>query len=239
MITLKSAVATVHKDQFWWRKVLIGGALWLTIVGYPIVEGFQLESIENTEKGFSAPLPRWDMLGTKLTLGIFAAVIDFFFFFFPLILIGLLLLCSAFVMSVAGLSIIRSFGSITIVFVVGWLAVAWFSSTSPIAKRLYAIEGHLERALSMQVLRNAWRQPVRGPYLRARLQSLPLYIIPLALFASASAVASASGWLALMLIWLGLSALFYTHLVVIQLYASAAKEVVRLNFEALQRRSQL
>jgi hypothetical protein len=239
MISLKSAIATIHRDPLWWRKVLIGGALWLTMIGYPIVEGFQLESIENSEKGYPAPLPRWDMLSTKMVLGIFATVIDFFFFIFPLIIIGLLLLCSALAVSLAGTSNVRPLGLIVIGLTIACVATTWMSSASPIAKRLYVIEGQLEQALSTQVLRAAWRQPARSLYLRARLQSLPLLLIALALLAAAWISAALSGWLALFLVWLALSTLFYVRLIVIQLYTSAGKEIERLNFEAWQQRAGL
>ncbi len=62
MPRLPTAVTTIHKDQAWWSKILIGGAVWTTIVGWPIAEGFQLESIDNTQRGFPTPLPRWNLI---------------------------------------------------------------------------------------------------------------------------------------------------------------------------------
>lgn len=239
MISLRTAIATVHRDRVWWRKVLIGGALWLTVIGYPIVEGFLLESIENSEKGFGAPLPRWNMLGTKMVLGIFAAVIDFFFFIFPLMVIGLLLFCGALAVSLGGIGDARPLSLIIFGLTAACLALAWFSSASPIAKRLYVIEGRLEQALSTQVLRTALRQPARNIYFRARLQSLPLLTVALTLFAAAWISLAWSGWLALLIVWLALSTLFYARLVVIQLYTNAGKEIERLNFEAWQQRAGL
>jgi hypothetical protein len=121
--------------------------------------------------------------------------------------------------------------------IAAYLAAIWLSSASPLAKRLYAVEGRLEQAISMQVLRAARQQPARNVYLRARLQSLPLYLLVLALFVVAWLGLAWSTWLALILVWLGLSALLYVRLVTIQLYAQAAKEIERLNFEAWQQRA--
>ncbi len=59
---LGTALRTIHADRDWWKKVLLGGALWLTLLGWPVVEGHQLESIENSQRGFPTPLPRWARL---------------------------------------------------------------------------------------------------------------------------------------------------------------------------------
>jgi len=94
-------------------------------------------------------------------------------------------------------------------------------SISPIGRQIYAEDGKIEEALSARPLREARRPAVRAIYRRARLQSLPAYLPALLLF-TASWLAT---WpLALLLLWLALSALCYAHLAVVQLYAAAATE---------------
>ncbi len=234
--TLKAAIATIHRDRRWWRKLLIGGALWLTILGYPIVEGYQAESIENTQRGFPAPLPPWSRLGDKAVVGLFALVIDFFYFVLPLLTTSMLLMCGAIglVLVDAGSAALRLVASLVGAVGCGWATVAWFSSVSPVGKRLYVIEGQPAIALSSAVVRAVWQQPDRSLYIRARLRSLPVYLVPVALLAAAIYSTTWSGWLALLLVWLGLSALLYARLVVIQLYAGAAREIELRRFERLQ-----
>lgn len=228
----------IHRDREWWRKILIGGALSLTIVGYPIVEGFQLESIENTHNRFPTPLPRWNALTNKAVVGILAVVIDFFYFIFPLLLGILLLLCAGFatvLTGTAGDQLERAgiiAGSVTI----GWLMLAWLSSVSPAAKRHFAVNGQPGDALSSRIFRDVWRQPARRVYQRARLRSFPLYLPPLALLAAAWFGSSWSFWAALLLVWLSATTLLYARLVTVQLYEAAAREIQQREFEAFQQR---
>jgi hypothetical protein len=239
MPSLKTALSIIHRDRQWWLKMLIGGALWLTIVGYPIVEGYQIESIENTSNGYPTPLPRWNDLGTKAVQGLFAFVIDFFFFLFPVLFGGLLLLCSALGLSLAGIAEggLQIFGTTMIVLLIGWLCAVGLSSISPIGKRLYASDGQPGQALSAKPFKLALDREARGVYLRARLQSLPVYAIPFALLVVTAQSINWSGWLALLLLWLSLSALLYTRLVVVQLYDAAAREIQRRRFEAFRART--
>src|SRR5690242_19812559 len=95
MKQLWSALRIVHADRDWWRKVLIGGAIWLTVIGWPIVEGYQLESIDNSQRGFPTPLPLWRAFRDKAVVVIFALLIDFFYFVFPLMLDSAVLFCAA------------------------------------------------------------------------------------------------------------------------------------------------
>lgn len=219
--------------------MLIGGALWLTVVGYPIVEGHQIESIDNTHNGFPIPLPRWNDLTGKIVQGIFAIVIDFFYFVFPLLIGGVFFLCStiAFAISRPDAQSLRTLAGVMGTLVALWLTAMWFSSVSPVGKALYVSEGQPGLALSpREILRRTWTTPARSVYLRARLHSLPPYLAALGLMAAAWWSASWSGWLGLLIAWIALAALVYARLITIQLYFAAAREVERGAFEALQAR---
>ncbi len=234
--SLKAAIATIHADPWWWRKALIGGALWLTVLGYPIVEGYQAESIENTHNGFPTPLPEWRQLGNKAVIGLFALVIDFFYFALPLLFAGLFLMCVALgvVLAERGIAVLGQLGTIVALVAAAWVVAAWLSSVSPAAKQIYVAEGQPASGIGGQVVHHVLRQPARSAYIRARLRSLPVYLAPIALLVAALYAMAWSGWLALLLIWLGLSALLYARLVVIQLYAAAAREIQLRIFERLQ-----
>lgn len=238
MTALKAALATIHRDHAWWRKVLIGGALWLTIVGALIVEGYQIESMENTRQGYPTPLPRWNDLGTKAVQGLFALVIDFFFFLFPLFGSAILVVCGLLALGLLGANALglQAFSAAVGALILGWLGFAWLSSASPVAKQLYVGEGQPNQALSGKVLRTTWTALARPVYLRARLQSLPIYLLPIALFIAAWQSANVSGWLALTIVWLAFSSLLYARLVTIQLYDSASRDVQRRKFEAFRAR---
>jgi hypothetical protein len=237
---LKSALATIHRDRAWWWKLLIGGGVWLTGAGYPLVEGYQIESMDNTRNGFPTPLPLWRDLSSKAVQGIFAMVIDFFFFVFPVLFVGGFLLCSGLGLAVvgAGANVLRTINTVNGVLVLGWLVFAWSSSVSPVAKQLYVGEGIPQQALSSKVFRQVWPAPARWVYLRARLQSLPSYLPALVLLILAWRSVTWSGWLALFLLWLGLAALLYARLVVVQVYDLASRELQRLQWEARRARVQ-
>src|SRR5919197_5668894 len=92
-MNLRTALANIHRDRLWWRKVLIGGMLMLTVVGYPWAAGLVMESLENTRKGFPTPLPPWREWSLRYLIGLFAILIDILFFGLPIFAIGLLFLC--------------------------------------------------------------------------------------------------------------------------------------------------
>ncbi len=47
--------------------MLIGGALLLTVIGYPWVAGLVIESLDNIRKGYPTPLPPWRDWGTAIS----------------------------------------------------------------------------------------------------------------------------------------------------------------------------
>jgi hypothetical protein len=225
-MSLRAALANIHNDRLWWRKVLIGGALMLTVVGYPLAAGLVVESLDNIRKGFPTPLPPWRDWFTRYIAGLFAALIDFVFFLLPLLMIGVLLFCVAivFLVSNAATSWVSGVGVILLLYELAMFGIG----VAPVGRLLYVEQGFAEEALSAKTLRMALRPGARRIYARARLQSLPAYLPALLLAAVAWALAHSGmigAWLAVPLLWLAASALLYAHLVVAQLYGAAEQTV--------------
>jgi hypothetical protein len=231
MPKLTTALRIIHADGEWWRKVAAGGALWATIVGWPIVEGYQLESLENSQRGFPTPLPLWHGFANKAVVGIFALVIDFFFFVFPVLIGGMAIFCGTLAATLSGGEqvarpiALSGFGIMCI-----YMLLVWMTGASAVAKQRFVLAGDLQQALSASLIRELLRAPARGPYLQARLQSLPLYL-PVAILVWLTWSAGAWSWgLALIVGWVTLSLLVYVRLATIQLYLAATREVERLRF---------
>jgi hypothetical protein len=224
---LRAALANIHNDRLWWRKVLIGGALMLTVVGYPWAAGLVVESLDNARKGFPTPLPPWREWFSRYIIGLFAALIDFIYFVLPLLAAGLLLFCVAVVFLVSGGAAgwVAPFAALALLYELAMFAIG----VAPVGRLIYVEEGLAEDALSARPLRAALRPGVRAAYGRARLHSLPAYA-PALLLAAAAWVAVRGAFpgawaVAILLIWLAASALLYAHLVVAQLYAMAERNV--------------
>jgi hypothetical protein len=231
--SLRTALATIHRDRGWWHKMLVGGLLWITVLGSIMVEGYSLESLDNTRNGFPTPLPRWHDWGTKAVQGIFGVVIDFFYFVFPLLAGGVLWGCTTIMLVTFGAEVALRYVGLSIgIVVVVWIAVMWLAGVSPVAKQMFVNEGLPRDALSSKVLRTVTAAPARGMYLRARLHSAPLYVLAVAILAMAWYSQRWGVWAALLLLWLGLAALLYARLVTIQLYQAATKELERRRFQA-------
>jgi hypothetical protein len=227
---LRAALATLHRDPRWWRKVLIGGALLLSVAGAPLAAGMVLESYENSYKGYPTPLPAWHDWGTRAILGLLALLIDFFFFGGPLLLAALLTFCVGTGFVAAGADGSQLFGLAVVLPAIAaglFLLTMFLLSVSPIARLMYVREGQLEHVLSMYPLRRALARPYRGAYWRARCASLPLYlpVLALALLGWFAAQPAYPGrvLLVLLLAWLAASALLYAHLAVVQLYVAAER----------------
>jgi hypothetical protein len=226
LISLRAALANIHNDRQWWQKVLIGGALQLTVVGYPWVAGLVLESLDNIRKGYPTPLPPWHDWSTRYITGIFAALIDFVFFVLPLLISAVLLFCVAVVFLVSN----GATGWLSIVGVALLLyELAMFAiGVAPVGRLIYVERGYAEEALSMLPLRAALRLGARRVYAQARLHSLPAYLPALLLLALAWLAARSgfggAGLVVLLLLWLAASAQLYAHLVVVQLYGAAERE---------------
>jgi len=220
-MTLRSALSTIHHDPHWWRTVLIGGALMATVVGYPWVAGLEIESLENTRKGFATPLPRWSDWATRYVIGLLAVLIDIMFFVLPMFGFGLLFLCGGGILALTGAGWTIWLAPAGLATLLLYQLVMFAIGVAPVGRLIYAEAGNIEDALSARPLREARRPAARAIYRHARLQSLPAYAPALLLFATSWLAA----WpLALLLIWLGLSALCYAHLAVVQLYVAANAE---------------
>jgi hypothetical protein len=217
-MNLRSALSTIHRDPHWWRTVLIGGALMGTVVGYPWVAGFEIQSLENTRKGFATPLPRWHDWADRYVIGLLAILIDILFFVIPVFGFGLLFICGGGILAISGVGWTEWLVPAGLAVLLVYPLTLFALSIAPVGRLIYAENGSIEDALSARPLREVRRPAARAIYRRARLQSLPAYLPALLLFAAS--------WLApwpltLLPIWLGLSALCYAHLVVVQLYAAA------------------
>lgn len=221
-MNLRTALATIHRDPLWWRKILIGGALMLSLIGYPWAAGFEMESLENTRKGFPTPLPPWRDWSLRYLIGLFAILIDFLFFGLPIFAIGLLLLCiGAFLLSSSSAAA-EWFGPAGLAVLLLYQLAILAASISPVGRLIYVDTGRVEDALGMRAVRQAVGSQARRIYLRARLQSLPAYLPALGLVLLGRFVA----WpFNLLVFWLACSALFYAHLAVVQLYAAAESDV--------------
>jgi hypothetical protein len=233
MISLRAALANIHNDRLWWRKILIGGALMLTVIGYPWAAGLVVESLDNTRKGFPSPLPPWSEWFNRYIIGLFAALIDFIFFVLPLLAGGLLLFCIVVLFLVSG----GAAGWLTPLMALALLyELAMFAiGVAPVGRLIYVEEGRAEDALSAAPVRMALRRNVRAVYAGARLRSLPAYLPALLLAAAAWAVASSGvsgAWaVVVLLLWLAASALLYAYLVVAQLYAMAERIIRDAEYE--------
>ncbi len=239
MPELRRAIQTIHADRDWWWKLLIGGALWLSLAGWPAVEGFQIESLDNSSRGFPTPLPRWTRLGDKTVTGIFALLIDFFYFVFPVLLSSMVFFCGALFTSLSG-----NTGATSIIAAVAiggtalYMLTAWLSGASPVGKQRYALEGELEQALSAGLIAELFGPPGRRLYLLARFRSMPFYVPAVALLSLAVWLATRSRLLALVAGWLGLSTLLYARLITVQLYLASTRAVQRIRFDLLYNRNE-
>jgi hypothetical protein len=227
---LRTALSNIHDDPLWWRKILIGGALMLTVVGYPWAEGLVVESLDNASKGFPTPLPPWREWTTRYLIGLFAVLIDFVFFVLPVFLVALLFFCVALLSLGIGRDVLLSWISlISVIVLVAYEAAAFASGVAPVGRLIYVEEGRPEDAMSARTLREVLHSGARRVYTRARLRSLPAYLpallLGLACWLVAHGTFPGTALAASLLLWLALSALLYAHLVVIQLYAAAERAV--------------
>ena len=229
-MNLRAALTNIHRDPFWWRKVLIGGALMLTIIGTPWSAGLVVESLNNARNGYPTPLPPWYNWGDRYLIGFFALILDFVFFVLPVLCFSLLFFCGLTILVFSNTSsvptiLIVGAGSLLVVYELSLFGL----SIAPVGRLIYTDEGRIEEALSLRTFREALRRDARAIYAGARLQSLPTYLPALVLLVILWFVLNTSFpglWLVvLLLLWLILSAFLYAHLVVAQLYAMTARSL--------------
>ena len=229
-MNLLTALRNIHADRLWWRKILIGGALMLTILGYPFAAGMVVESMDNSRKGYPTPLPPWGDWSSRYLIGLFSWLIDFLFFALPLLVAGFLFICVG-----IGSVIVRSeglaaaFAPLIVGIVATFQILMFLSGVSPVGRLIFIQEGSPEHAMSAEALREALRPGAWPIYARARFASLLAYIPFLLIVAVIVPVAGLQFMLALpatiVLVWLALCALLYAHLAVGQLYAAADREL--------------
>lgn len=228
--TLPAAVALIWRDPAWWRKCLLHGALAMTIIGLPLAVGFIMESYDNTRRGFPIPLPPWRDWTLRALTGIFALLIDLAFFLLPLMVGGLALGCSGLALVLAAQTALLEPIISSIVALTGlvWLLFLLIG-VAPVGRLIFAEEGQIERALSLETVRRALQPPYRAHFWRARLASLAAYL-------PAAVIAALTGWLItnnapLLLIilagWLLCSAGIFAQLVGAQLYVAAERRAQR------------
>src|SRR5215211_423231 len=145
-MNLQTALATIHRDPLWWRKILIGGALMLTVIGYPWAAGLEVESLENTRKGFPTPLPPWREWSLRYLIGLFAVLIDILFFGLPIFAFGLLFLCIGALLSSNSVAA-AWFAPIGLAVLLLYQLAVFGASVSPVGRLIYVDTGHVEDAL--------------------------------------------------------------------------------------------
>lgn len=233
-VSLRAAAATVQRDPSWWQKCLLYGAAALSGFGLPLAAGFVMESFDNSRRGFPVPLPPWGDFSLRWLAGLLVLLIDFAFFVLPLLLGGMLLICGSVAMLLAGNNNPAAMQIVLGVLGTGaglLLGGLFLGSTAPVARLRFAREGRIEEALSVDTVRWALAPAQRELLLRARLASLPAYGPALLLGAitfTLSRLVFPAQLLALLAGgWLTLAALVYAHLVVVQLYVTAERELQR------------
>ncbi len=235
-MSLREALRVIHADRDWWQKVLIGGALMCSLFGYPLGAGLVVESLDNTRKGFPTPLPPWVDWSTRYIIGLFAFLIDFFYFILPLFVAGILFFCVGFGVVLARTeAIFNAFSGFGGLMLISLLLAMFLASASPVGRLMFIQDSTPENAMSIKSLQEALRTQAWGVYVRARLISLPAYL-PFILFITLLVLVIPSGlpftWLiGLLLYWLIMSSLLYAHLIVMQIYAGAERELQQRGLE--------
>jgi len=223
---LRESLRAVFADRRWPLKIGIGGALMLTLVGIIFPQGFLIEHLENSRRGFRTPLPLWHQWMDKAVMGLLAVVFDFVYFVLPIIVTLVLLFCAIFPLlfnaeSSSGLSVVVMVVVLGVV-----LGLSFLLSLSPLAKVNFSKEGEIEQNIGGRLLRRALDPLNRSLYRQARLATLPLYVPALllggGLFELINRLATPI-WLLLLLAWLLASALFWAWAVVSQVYLAAAQ----------------
>jgi hypothetical protein len=87
------AFSYIMEDDQWLTVILLGGLILLIPIFGPIVlVGFMLETARNVAMGSPQPLPRWNNLGEKFSLGLYGLVIQLVYAL-PVVLLSCLSVC--------------------------------------------------------------------------------------------------------------------------------------------------
>ncbi|MFM2033264.1 MAG: hypothetical protein RLZZ297_2029 [Chloroflexota bacterium] len=227
---LRRALYTIHADKRWWRAIGLGGLFSMTLFGHPLAAGLVVEHMENTRKGFPTPLPPLFDWTTRWLMGLFAVLVDFVFFVMPVMAMGMLFFCGGLTLLMARVED-SSFGVLGLLaaILLGWWLFVFLTGASAVGRLVYLDDGGPERALTMYPMREALRRKAWRYYAKARLQSLPLYLIPVLL-------ALAIPWLlqrdnvygivgAVVVLWLLLSSVVYANVATMIIYTEVNNEL--------------
>lgn len=231
---LRDAIGIIHADKYWWKAVGIAGLCSMTIVGYPIAAGLVIEHLDNTRKGFDRPLPPFVDWSSRWLLGFFAVLIEFVFYLIPMMVAGMAFFCF-------GLTLLmkQTPGQVEVLWIFAgiialWCVAMFLCGVSSIGRLVYVDDSGPDRSLSGYAIRESFRHGARGYYAKARLHSLPLYLIPIGLLVCIPPVIDLGGiaaWvLGPLVVWLFWSSLTYTHLVTMQLYHRADLQLQEAGF---------
>ena len=228
---LRESLRVVHADKRWWRAVAVAGLYGMTLFGYPIGAGFIISHLENTRKGYATPLPPLVDWTTRWLMGLFAVLIEFVFYVLPTMVTALLFFCG-------GLTLVmqradESQASVLWLFGLGlglWWLVMFLSGVSAIGRLVYVDDSGAERCLSGYPLREAFRHEAWKYYAKARIYSLPLYLLPVVCILCMPWILDQGGFFAwvsgITVMWLFFSSLFYAHLVTMQIYHRADQQLI-------------
>lgn len=228
---LRESLQVIHADKHWWRAVAVAGLYGMTLFGYPISAGFIIAHLENTRKGYATPLPPLIDWTTRWLMGLFAVLIDFIFYVLPIMVTTLLFFCG-------GLTLVmqradESQVGILWLFGLGlglWWLIMFLSGVSAIGRLVYVDDSGAERCLSGYPLREAFRRHAWKYYAKARIYSLPLYLIPVICISCMPGVLDIGGsvaWIGgTILTWLFFSGLFYAQLVTMQIYHRVDQQLI-------------
>ena len=223
---LREGIRAVLADRRWPLKIGAGGALMLTLVGIIFPQGFLIEHLENSRRGFRTPMPLWHQWLDKAVMGLLAVVFDFVYFVLPIFVTLILLFCAIFPL-LFNEDASSSLTVTVMVVVLGLvLGLSFALSLSQLAKVSFSRDGEIEQNIGGRLVRRALNPLNRGLYLQARLITLPLYIPALllggGLFVLISRLATPI-WLVLLVAWLMTSVLFWAWAVVGQVYLAAVQ----------------
>ncbi|MBA3468043.1 MAG: DUF4013 domain-containing protein [Herpetosiphonaceae bacterium] len=242
--SLRQALATVFSDRRWPIKIAIGGAFMLTIIGVVFPQGFLIEHLDNSRRGFRTPLPGWRQWSDKAVMGMLAAMFDFVYFLLPIIAAALGLFCAIIPLLFSD-SAAAEWSTRLIVAVLGSIILLSFGlSFSPIAKIYFAKDGDIEHNVGPRMLSRIRNPLTRHLYYKARLASLPVYGPALLAGAGLFMLIQRSGssvWLTLGVAWLTASLFFGAWLITGQIYLAAVEiaEDMELDARLAERRATL
>ncbi len=199
----------------------------MTIIGLPLAVGFVMESYDNSRRGFPIPLPPWRDWTLRAITGILALLIDLAFFILPLMIGMLVLVCSGLTLVLAAQTELLEPVMRSILGLIGLIwAILFLIGVAPIGRLIFAEEGRIEQALSLDPVRRAFTPPYRAYFWRARLASLAAYLPAglLAVLMWGLLVLNAPLPLIILNGWLLCSAGVFAQLVGAQLYVAAERQ---------------